>query len=89
MDSCSAAECLRGVATCPQGDQKQGRYKMTLTDLMNHHYANAVREGMIDLTLGRANKEVKIGDIVEMLLSISFACTRRYARVGVARNIYG
>ena len=47
---------------------------MTLTDLMNHHYANAVREGMIDLTLGRADKEVKIGDIVEMLLSISFAC---------------
>ena len=69
-----ATECLRGVATYPQGDQKQGRYKMTLTDLMNHHYANAVREGMIDLTLGRANKEVKIGDIVEMLLSISFAC---------------
>ena len=64
----------RGVATCPQGVQKQGSYKMTLTDLMNHHYANAVREGMIDLTLGRASNEVKIGDIVEMLLSISFAC---------------
>ena len=46
---------------------------MTLTDLMNHHYANVVREGMIDLTLGRSDHEVKIGDIVEMLLSISFA----------------
>ena len=32
-----------------------------------------MREGLIDLTLGRADKEVKIGDIVEMLLSISFA----------------
>ena len=29
---------------------------------------------MIDLTLGRADKEVKIGDIVEMPLSISLAC---------------
>ena len=28
-------ECLSGVATCPQGDMKQGRYGMTLTDLMN------------------------------------------------------
>ena len=41
---------------------------------MNHHYANAVREGMVELTLGRADKEVKMGDIVEMLLSILFAC---------------
>ena len=47
---------------------------MTLTDLMNHHYANAVREGMLDLTLGRADKEVKIGDVVETLLSIAFGC---------------
>ena len=46
---------------------------MTLTDLMNHHYANAVREAMIDLTLGWFDHEVKIGDIVEMLLSTSFA----------------
>ena len=46
---------------------------MTLTDLMNHHYTRAVREGMMDLTLGRSDHEVKIGDIVEMLLSISFA----------------
>ena len=68
-----ATECLRGVATYPLGDQKQGRYKMTLTDLMTHRYANAVREGMIDLTLGRSDHEVKIGDIIEMLLSISFA----------------
>ena len=32
-----ATECLRGVATYPSGDQRQGRYKMTLTDLVNHH----------------------------------------------------
>ena len=38
---------------------------MTLTGLMNHHYANTVREGMHTLTLGRANKEVAIGDMVE------------------------
>ena len=38
-----ATERLRGVATYPQGDVKQGCYGMTLTDLMNHHYANAVR----------------------------------------------
>ena len=41
---------------------------MTLTDLMNHHYAKAVREGMDTLTLGRASKEVAIGDMVELLL---------------------
>ena len=46
---------------------------MTLTDLMNHQYARAMREGMMDLTLGRSDHEVKIGDIVAMLLSISFA----------------
>ena len=68
-----ATECLRGVATYPSGDQRQGRYKMTLTDLMNHHYARAVREGMMDLVLGLSDHRVKIGDIVEMLLSISFA----------------
>ena len=45
---------------------------MTLTDLMNHH-ANAVREGMMDLTLGRSDHEVKIGDTVEMLLRNLFA----------------
>ena len=55
-----ATECLRGVATYPLGDQKQGRYKITLADLMNHHYANAVREAMMDLTLGRSDHEVKL-----------------------------
>ena len=28
-----ATECLRGVVTYPSGDQRQGRYRMTLTDL--------------------------------------------------------
>ena len=68
-----ATECLRGVATYPSGDHRQGRYKITLTDLMNRHYARAVREAMMDLILGRSDNIVKIGDIVEMLLSISFA----------------
>ena len=45
---------------------------MTLTDLMNHQYAR-VREAMMDLILGRSDHIVKIGDVVEMLLSISFA----------------
>ena len=52
---------------------------------MNHHYANAVREGMIDLTLGRANKEVKIGDCRHAFEHF-VRMQRRYARVGVARN---
>ena len=46
-------ECLRGVATYPTGDQKQGRCNMTLTDLMNQHYTRAVREASLDLILGR------------------------------------
>ena len=37
---------------------------MTLTDLMNTHYARAVKEVMDTLTLA----------FVEMLLSTSFAC---------------
>ena len=37
-------ECLRGVATYPQGDVRQGRYGMTLTDLMNTRYTSAVTE---------------------------------------------
>ena len=61
---------------------------MTLTDLLNHHYANAMREGMIDLTLGRSDHEVKIGDIVEMLLSISFAVKDAMLECGVAWHRY-
>ena len=53
---------------------KQGRYGMTLTDLMNTHYTRAVKEAMESLTLGRVANEVAVGDLVEMLLSISFAC---------------
>ena len=66
-------ECLRGVTTYPSGDQRQGRYNMTLTDLMNNHYARAVREASLDLILGRSDNIVKVGDLVEMLLGISFA----------------
>ena len=46
---------------------------MTLSDLMNHHYATAVREASLDLILGRSDNIVKVGDLVEMLLGISFA----------------
>ena len=66
-------ECLRGVATYPSGDQRQERYNMTLTDLMNNHYTRGVREAMMELILGRSENVVKVGDVVEMLLSISFA----------------
>ena len=66
-------ECLRGVTTYPSGDQRQGRYNMTLTDLMNNHYTRAVREASLDLILGRSDNIVKVGDLVEMLLGISFA----------------
>ena len=66
-------ECLRGVTTYPSGDQRQGRYNMTLTDLMNQHYTRAVREASLDLILGRSDNIVKVGDLVEMLLGISFS----------------
>ena len=66
-------ECLRGVTTYPSGDQRQGRYNMTLTDLVNNHYARAVREASLDLILGRSGNIVKVGDVVEMLLGISLA----------------
>ena len=66
-------ECLRGVTTYPSGDQRQGRYNMTLTDLMNQHYTRAVREALLDLILGRSDNIVKVGDLVEMLSGISFA----------------
>ena len=65
-------ECLRGVVTYPTGDSTQGRFKMTLSDLQNKHYTVAVREAMMDLILGRSDNSVKVGDVVEMLLSISF-----------------
>ena len=45
---------------------------MTLSDLQNEHYTTAVREAMMDLILGRSDNYVKVGDVVEMLLSISF-----------------
>ena len=68
-----ATECLRGVVTYASEDQRQGKYKMTLTDLMNNHYTRGVREAMLDLILGRSDNIVQVGDVVEMLLSISFA----------------
>ena len=46
---------------------------MTLTDLMNNHYTRAVREASLDLILGRSDNIVKVGDLVEMLLGISFS----------------
>ena len=56
-----AIECLRGVVTYPSEDQRQGRYKMTLTGLMNNHYTRGVRKAMLDLILGRSDKIVKVG----------------------------
>ena len=49
---------------------------MTLTDLQNKHYTRGVREAMMDsmeLILCRSDNIVKMGNVVEMLLSISFA----------------
>ena len=63
---------LRGVVTYPTGESTQGRFKMTLSDLQNDHYTVTVREAMMDLILGRSDNTVKVGDVVEMLLSISF-----------------
>ena len=45
---------------------------MTLRDLQNEHYTIAVREAMMELLLGRSDKDVQVGDVVEMLWSISF-----------------
>ena len=64
-------ECVRGVVTYPSGDT-QGRYKMSLTDLMKDHYTRAVREAKLDVILNRSDNVVKEGDSVEMLLGISF-----------------
>ena len=57
---------------------------MTLTDLMNNHYTRGVREAMLDLILGRSDNIVKVGDVVEMLLGISFAV--KDAMLDWARN---
>ena len=46
---------------------------MTLTGLMNNHYTRAVREASLDLILGRSDNIVKVGDLVEMLLGVSFS----------------
>ena len=51
-----------------------GWYGMTLSDLTNTHYTNIVKEALKFFTLGRGGNEVAVGDIVEMLLSTSFAC---------------
>ena len=59
--------------THPSGDQRQGRYRMALADLMNNHYTRGVREATLDLILGCSDNVVKVGDVVQMLLSISFA----------------
>ena len=45
---------------------------MSLTDLMNEHYTRAVREAKLDVIRNRSDNIVKAGDLVEMLLGISF-----------------
>ena len=40
-----SSECLRGVATYPNGDMIQGRYAMPLSDLGTCFYDQAVAEG--------------------------------------------
>ena len=47
---------------------------MTLSDLVNTHYTRAVTEALDLFKLGGADNVVVVGDIVEVLLSISFAC---------------
>ena len=61
---------------------------MALSDLMNTHYTKAATQGLDSFKLGRADSEVALGDIVEMLLNISFACkdAGRNAGLGMARN---
>ena len=66
-------ECLRGVATYPKGDMIQGRDSMALTDLENFFSNEAVDEGYEAFKVSRANNEVAVGDLIEMLLSILFA----------------
>ena len=45
-------ECLRGVATYPKGDIKQGHYAMALSDLMNTHSDKEVTESLESFKLG-------------------------------------
>ena len=45
---------------------------MALSDLVNFHYDQAVTEEHESFKMGRADNEVGVGDIIEMLLSISF-----------------
>ena len=52
----------------------QGRYSMTLTDLGNCFYDKAVDEAYPAFKVSRADKDVAIGDLIESLLSVSFAC---------------
>ena len=68
-----AIECFRSGVTHVARDQPQGRYRMTLIDLMNNHYTRGVREAMLDMILGRSDHIAKVGNVVEMFLSISFA----------------
>ena len=73
-----ATECLRGVATYPSGNLRRRRYRMTLTDLMNNHYTRGVKEAMMDLILGRSDKVVQVGDVVEISnASEYFICSQR------------
>ena len=51
----------------------QGRYAMALSDMMNLQYDKAVSERQESFKMGRADNESAVGDVVEMLLSISFA----------------
>ena len=67
-------ECLGGVATYPKGDMIQGRYAMALTDLGNCFYDQAVDDGRKALKVGGTDNKVAVGDLIEMLLSILFAC---------------
>ena len=46
---------------------------MALSNFMNLQYDKAVSECRESIKMGRADNEVAVGDVVEMLLSISLA----------------
>ena len=67
-------EGARGVATYRKGDMTQGRYAIALSDLGNCFSDKAFAEGCDFLRwVGQIN-EVAVGDLIEMPLSVSFAC---------------
>ena len=72
QDSVPATQHPAWIVALNQGKLRDRKTRNN--EQLNFYYNKAVDEGYEAFKVGRADNEVAVGDLIERLLSISFAC---------------